>query len=429
MRVKPSAYEAWVLGRLLHWGDIPKEGGGVLSLSPPWDSLAEHLEGLSPEVRYLAWEGFLAGLSGVERELLVAAVMDHDPLGPPPQADPAASQVPLRAAHLGDLGSLSQNGRYLWTPWLVRGHFNLLTSDPKVGKTHLALDLARRVWFGLPWPDGQEPTLPPGTATLWICGNRHQDELRERAPAFGLPLEAVWLNARPEQPYGGCDLDQPQTHTQLWSLVEAGRPGLVVIDTMWRATNRRLCREDEANAVVGPLITLAQQHDLAILGLMHLSKDNETLGRRLDGVARSILKLIQPEGATLNRRRLECRGNFKEPPPLGVTLKDDGCDYDDNPPEDAADQLRGRPRSEREKVLDFLREALKRDNDQLAGALRDRYLQSGGAKSTFWRGVDELKERGEVVSDGGSGHGCQMILHLIRDDTLSERDTDRGDAA
>jgi hypothetical protein len=318
---------------------------------------------------------------------------------------------------------VAPGGRYLWSNWLVRGHFNLLTSDPKIGKTHLALDLARRIWVGEAWPDGQPATLQPGTATLWICGDRHQNELLERAPAFGLPLEAVWLNALPENPYGGCDLDEPRTHESLRAIVETGKPGLVIIDTVWRATNRRLCREDDANAVVGPLIALAQECDVAILGLMHLSNDSETLGRRLDGVARSILKLIQPPGAPLDRR-LECRGNFKEPPPLGVTLKDNGCDFDANPPGDGGIELRGRPSHKRLHAAEFLHEALGRENDQPARDLAAEWIKNGGNGRTFWRAVSELCDSGELVSDGGKGTGKRMILQQIRADSSSNGQPD-----
>ena len=53
---------------------------------------------------------------------------------------------------------------------------------------------------GKPWPDGQTPTFPARTPTLWICGDRHQDELRDLRTAFGLPPEAVRLNALPHEP-------------------------------------------------------------------------------------------------------------------------------------------------------------------------------------------------------------------------------------
>ena len=132
---------------------------------------------------------------------------DEDPEGPAP-----TTATKIRSAHLGDLTSAQDAGRFIWTNWIVRGHFTLLSSDPKVGKTHLGLDLAGRIYFGLPWPDNQPPTFPKGTTTLWVCGDRHQDELRERAAAFGLPPEAVRLDAySPTIPTAGGTLTTPRT--------------------------------------------------------------------------------------------------------------------------------------------------------------------------------------------------------------------------
>ena len=126
-------------------------------------------------------------------------------------------------------------------------------------------------------------------------------------------------------------------------LVIAERPGLVFIDTVWRATRRRLSREDEVNMIMTPIVSIAQECDVAIVGLMHLSKDKDTLGRRLEGLARGIIKMHKPDPAQPNRRRLEVTGNFKEPPPLGVTMHDHGCEYDCNPPEAPGRDGRGRP--------------------------------------------------------------------------------------
>ncbi len=233
----------------------------------------------------------------------------------------------------------------------MRGHFNLLSSNPKIGKTHLMLDLANRLYFGRDWPDNQPATLPAGTKTLWVCGDRHQDELRERAAAFGMPLDALLLNASPDEPYGGCNLDDRQNVDALKDRVEAEKPGLVIIDTVWRATRRKLCRESEVNALLDPLIAIAQQYGTTLVGLMHLSKDDETLGRRLEGLARAILKLLKPDPGQPDRRRLEVIGNFKEAPPLGVTIRDGGCDFDFTPPTDQSKNVGGRPpKSERRPV-------------------------------------------------------------------------------
>jgi hypothetical protein len=307
-----------VFGRLLIGRDCT---GEVAAVSAPWQSLASLLNGLQPGERLTAWQA--ATMLRADRDALIKAVADADPLAPPP-----ALSAQRRTAHLGDLAGFQSAGRFVWLNWLIRGHFNLFSSHPKVGKTHVALDQAQRIYLGEPWPDGQAPTFPVGTRTLWICGDRHQDELRERAAAFGLPPEAILLNAAPDEPYSGWDLDDEDNVEALRERVQIEGPGLTIVDTVWRATRRQLNRGEEVNELVNPLITIAQDHDTTFLGLMHLSKDAETLGRRLEGLARAILKLFKPDPGQPDRRKLIVTGNFKEPAPLGVTLRDDGCDFD-----------------------------------------------------------------------------------------------------
>ena len=275
-----APFDAWVLRRLL--SDQPLNGEIDL-LSGVHKAIASYLANIPLQGRQPAWDAMLAVTPG--RDELIKAVAAVDPLGPAP-----ATAVKRRSAHLGDLTTSQAAGRFIWPNWIVRAHFTLLSSDPKVGKTHLSLDLARRIWFAETWPDGQPPTFPAGTTTHWICGDRHQDELRERAAAFGLPPEAVRLNAMPEEPYGGWDLDNPDNLDLLRELIETEHPGLVFIDTVWRATRRRLNREDEVNTIMTPIVSIAQECDVSIIGLMHLSKDQDTLGRRLEGLARGIME-------------------------------------------------------------------------------------------------------------------------------------------
>ena len=292
-------------------------------------------------------------------------------------------------------------------------HFTLLSSDPKIGKTHLALDLARRLWFGLPWPDGQPPTFQAGTTTLWVCGDRHQDELRERAAAFSLPPEAVRLNAVPDNPYGGWDLDDPRNVDLLHQLATSEHPGLVYIDTVCGATRRRLNKEDEVNTIMTPIVSIAQSCDVSIMGLMHLSKDQETLGRRLEGLARGIMKMFKPDPGQPDRRKLIITGNFKEPPALGVTIRDGGCDFDFTPPEEPARNAGGRPPGEREKARKFIIDALTQENDRQATLLLTAWEKESGSEGTFWRAMRDMQNDGELTTDGGKGTGKRMIFHLI----------------
>jgi hypothetical protein len=77
------------------------------------------------------------------------------------------------------------------------------------GKTRTAMDLHRRVFNPLAWPDGQEPTLPPGRPVIWLCSDGHHDELAELLPAFGLPDESVVFPAPADGPNEGTDIDAP----------------------------------------------------------------------------------------------------------------------------------------------------------------------------------------------------------------------------
>jgi hypothetical protein len=162
-----------------------------------------------------------------------------------------------------------------------------------------------------------------------------------------------------------------------------------------------------------PLITMAQECDTTLLGLMHLSKDAETLGRRLEGLARAILKLFKPDPGQPDRRKLIVTGNFKEPPPLGVTIRDGGCDFDFTPPEEPAKSAGGRPPEEREKARKFIIEALTFQNDRKATELFREWEKSGGSEPTFWRAMRDMKNDGDLNTEGGKGTGKPMIFQLI----------------
>ncbi|MFI5454203.1 MAG: AAA family ATPase [Isosphaerales bacterium] len=404
-----SGMDAYVFAKLLAGVEV---NGELAAMSEGLRPLATLLGTMKAHERLCGWQAALA--SRPDHQAVRQAVLDADPLGPAP------APVFRRSAHLGDLTSCQSAGRFIWPSWIVRGHFTLLSSDPKIGKTHLALDLARRLWFGLSWPDGQPSTFPAGTTTLWVCGDRHQDELRERAAAFGLPAEAVRLNALPGEPYGGWDLDNPDNVKLLNDLVASEHPGLVFIDTVWRATRRRLNKEDEVNALMTPIVSIAQSCDVSIMGLMHLSKDQDTLGRRLEGLARGIMKMFKPDPAQPDRRRLEVIGNFKEPPALGVTLRDGGCDFDFEPPKEAARPPGGRPPEKTDKAIAFLIEKLS-GGDQKGCELIGEWLARGESKSPIFEARRVMQADGRLVIDDSKK---PQIWHMVKSESRTVQNPD-----
>src|SRR5206468_3258486 len=77
MRFRP--YDHWVYARILSVRDINGELDRVSDALRP---LAKHLAGLPLEARAAPWEGFLCSQS--DRDELILALADQDPLGPPP---------------------------------------------------------------------------------------------------------------------------------------------------------------------------------------------------------------------------------------------------------------------------------------------------------------------------------------------------------
>jgi len=143
---------------------------------------------------------------------------------------------------------------------------------------------------------------------------------------------------------------------------------------------------------------------------MHLSKDMDTLGRRLEGSARGIIKILKPDPSQPNRRRLEVIGNFRETPPLGITMRDGGCDFDLNPPKEPARNSGGRPSEARDAAIAFINEKLS-VSDMETRELVKEWKAKGEAEVTFFSARKKMIEDGLVVIDDS---GKRQMCHLIK---------------
>jgi hypothetical protein len=274
-----------------------------------------------------------------------------------------------------DIRRIVSSQPWLWRGWIADGVVNALAAEPGVGKTRFALDLARRLWHGEPWPDGQANTLPPGTRTLWVLGDRNWAEVLHTLETFGLPDDALALGAPPDDPTGVLDLDEPEDLAALAGHVRAARPALVVIDTIGMVTARNLGQTSEARAFFAPLMDLAAANHVALLGLTHLSLHKEALGRRIVEKARVVVKMTHPDpdGQPDRRRLWVDKAAGVSPPALGMTLAEEGNTYDFDPPgaprpaEPAVSG--GRPQAKLETCLAWLADRL---SDQPVPALEVR---------------------------------------------------------
>jgi hypothetical protein len=397
-----SSRDAWIFARMVSGQSV---NGELQAVSRPFLGIARHLNGLPSEFRSVAWKGFLA--SRDDTDSINLALSAIDPEGPPPEADTLASY-----ATLADIARVVADQEPLWPGWINRGVLNVVASEPGTGKTRFALDLARRLWFGSDWPDGQPNSLPKGTRTLWIQGDQNFMEMLTAARAYGLPDEAVALGSSPDDPTGSLDLDGPETLAALAERIHAANPALVVIDTVGMVTSHNLCRPEEAREFFAPIMELAGKSGVAFLGLTHLSANKEPLGRRIVEKARVVIKMTQPdpEGQPNRRRLWVDKTAVVKPPPLGITMADSGNDYDFNPPSEPEPfKPIGRPPEASDKARLFIGKALAERNDRKATELCSEWKGNGGSKAAFYRARDTMVDAGEITCEGKP-----LILHAIQ---------------
>lgn len=266
--------------------------------------------------------------------------------GPDCVPETQLSDDPIATAD--DLVQLQATITWTWPGWIQRGTLTCLASDPGIGKTRLCADITRRIWNGLPWPDGTPATLPPESRVLWVAADSQWAELGTLPSSFGFPGKAIILNGRRSNPYSGTNLDSIEDLATLERNIRAAQPALVFVDTIGNATDRNQGRAEEAKAIFKPLAEIATRTNTSIILVTHLNRGGQVMGNRIIGAVRQVIMLDQPEGSEENRRRLRVsKTNSQKPTPLGVTMETAGNTYDTDPPagpdEQPASRGRGRP--------------------------------------------------------------------------------------
>jgi putative DNA primase/helicase len=254
----------------------------------------------------------------------------HDP----PEID-EPSQVPeFNASDVATLQDLKDAGaklEFIWPGWIQKGVANIIAAEGGTGKTRLVADLLRRIREGMPWPDGQEMTLPTNIRSLWVLADNHHAEMVTLAECFGI-TDVIWVNALKSDPFGGVTLETKEDWQALRARLKAVRPHLLIIDTVGNATALNLGKQEDAKEFYSPLQVIAREYELSVLCLTHLSLGGGVLGRRGQEKVRSVIKMDVPDPEDDRRRIWVSKSNSKKPKPLGMTMNERGADYDHEPP-------------------------------------------------------------------------------------------------
>jgi putative DNA primase/helicase len=175
---------------------------------------------------------------------------------------------------------------WLWSGRVPRGKLTLLIGDPGLGKSFLLLDLMARVSRAAPWPDAG--TASPGDSVLLTAEDGLADTIRPRLEA--LEADCRRIHALTGIREAGQERAVSLAHdlAQLEVVIERTGACLIGVDPLSAYLGDRDSYKDpDIRRVLGPVATLAERTSTAIVGIMHLTKDQQrrALYRALGSIA------------------------------------------------------------------------------------------------------------------------------------------------
>lgn len=223
--------------------------------------------------------------------------------------------------------------QWLWPGRIARGKLHLLIGDPGVGKSTLTLAWAACLSTGGRWPDSAQ--APCGDVVLMTCEDGLADTVRPRLGRFGADLARVTA-------FQGVIVDAEEREgpvslaTDLAVLEKAiVRTGAicVIIDPLSAYLPGVDTHKDAAvRSVLGPLAKMAERLNVAIVAIMHMTKEEErdALKRALGSIAfvgasRVVLALGRDPNNPERRVLAHVKNNLTKPTPsLAYTIPDEG---------------------------------------------------------------------------------------------------------
>jgi hypothetical protein len=281
-----------------------------------------------------AYQAVLQAPPGATQQALIDALEDH-----PDRDSMVGAIVAAVPGTRLDFPSLSEIAdalppiTWLWPGWIPEGLISLLGSVPGAGKSYLALDLARRVISGEPFPDGS-PVPRPGANVVYVDAEVVPQIISERAQLWHMDISRFYLLSPQDRPF--IDFGQRADRDNLIEMVHRLDPALIVVDSLSSISSKGQNSVEDVREVLAFLNNLARDAQSGLLLIHHLRKrgplpfanalgiDDFRGSGHIVAVARSVLGLsvVQtgPEPDRNGPRRLELiKSNLaRYPPPIGV---------------------------------------------------------------------------------------------------------------
>jgi hypothetical protein len=182
----------------------------------------------------------------------------------------------LQSDHASDATMASVE--WLWPNRIALGKFSLIVGMPDEGKGQVLCYIAAQVTKGGMWPCG-EGIAPKGNVVLFTAEDAISDTVAPRLEAAGADRRHVHIVKMVREPTGERMFS---LHTDLallrQKILQIGDVVLVEIDPISAYLGVGKVdsyRTTDVRAVLGPLINLAEELNIAIIAVMHFNKKDD----------------------------------------------------------------------------------------------------------------------------------------------------------
>jgi len=160
---------------------------------------------------------------------------------------------------------------WLWPNFIPLARASMISGDPNVGKTWLALDIAARLSRGLAWPDGSPGAGPANVIYLTVEDNP-ADTIRPRIDSLGGdPSKIAIINPGYSDFISFAEHDGVKKLEQ--EILRIGNVRLVVLDPVLDFSGGiNPNAAEQVRGFLTPLIHLAEKLNLALVLIAHLNK-------------------------------------------------------------------------------------------------------------------------------------------------------------
>ena len=166
---------------------------------------------------------------------------------------------------------------WLWEDYMAKGTITLITGEPELGKSQITLNIAAIVTTGGTWPDNRKKQCKIGNVILISAEDSLEHTIRTRLEANSANMDKIYhLDGIGDYNSGNKLFNLKSNLNELETMInQIEGVSLIVIDPLSAfIAGVDSYKNTDVRSMLAPLSILAEEYDIAIVGVEHPPKSS-----------------------------------------------------------------------------------------------------------------------------------------------------------